>query len=41
MGRDLVLEVRRQETAERCVSRLREGLEDMQNGLAHWGERIL
>ena len=41
MGRDLVLEVRRQETAEKSVVRLREGLEDLQNGLAHWSERIL
>jgi hypothetical protein len=41
MGRDLVIELRRQETAERCVARIREGLEDLQNGLAHWGERIL
>ena len=41
MGRDLVLEVRRQVAAEEVVKRLREGLEDMAGGVVRWGERVL
>lgn len=41
IGRDTVLEVRRQDSAEQSVQRIREGLEDMQKGIVHWGERIL
>ena len=41
LGRDLVLEVRRQAAAEEVVKRLREGLEDMAGGVVRWGERVL
>ena len=41
MGRDLVLEVRRQDSAEGNVRRVREGLEDMLSGVVRWGERVL
>ncbi|KAK1923107.1 hypothetical protein DB88DRAFT_493812 [Papiliotrema laurentii] len=41
VGRDTVIEVRRQPTAEATVERIKDGLEDMQNGLVQWGERVL
>lgn len=41
IGRDMVLEVRRQDKAEGSVQRIKDGLEDMQQGIIHWGERIL
>jgi hypothetical protein len=39
-AKELVLEVRREQTLEKCAERVREGLEDIMRGLVAWGERV-
>lgn len=39
-SKELIVEVRREQTLEGCAKRVEQGLDDVRRGLVAWGERV-